>query len=202
LLRAGWALASALLCASTLSLPLAAQPPRDASDPPVPALAEPADIGILMQSTRQGFRSLEYHQAQKDSDFSFFAGQKTYLTIPGSRSPVRFAPGETLLFYLSVFLDSSDPRAAFFPVKDPTHFALYQVQLDDDNRRIVLRDEGLTSVRRDAGRPLIARIYGKSSFQLAPSEGLTPGEYAILYRDASDSERFLIFCFGVDGRGL
>lgn len=165
-------------------------------------MAEPGDIGILMQNTRQGFRSLEFHQALKDSDFSFFAGQKTYLTIPGSRSTVRYAPGEAVLFFLTVYLDSSDPRAAFFPVKDPTRFALYRVELDSDKRRIVLRDEGLTSVRRDAGRPLIARLFGKSSFQLAPSEALEPGEYAILYRDHGDDERFLVFCFGVDGRGL
>ena len=158
------------------------------------------DVGVLVRSTRAGFVPLEFHQALKDSDFAWLAGQKTYLTVPGTRSNIRFGPGEEVKFFLKVFLDSSDPRSAFFPIKDPTRFALYRLELEREERRIVLRDEGLTSVRRDAGRPLVPRIYGKSSFELLPTEQLSPGEYAIKYTDTGEDERFKVFCFGVDGR--
>ncbi len=199
LLRSGW------LWAAVLGLTLAtasAQPPqRDASDPPVPAVAEPVDIGILMRSKGPGFQPLEFHQALQSSDMDlFFAGQKTYLIIPGSRSSVRFAAQEEVQFFLKIFMDSSDPRAAFFPVKDPTRFALYTVELERNERRIVLRDDGFSSVRRDAGRPLIPRLFGQSSFVLVPNEKLAPGEYAIKYTDQRDDERYRIFCFGVDER--
>lgn len=172
-------------------------PPRDGSDPPAVAVPEPEEIGVLMKLEKKGFRSLEMHHAQQDSDFSFFAGQLTYLTIPGLTSPVRYAAGEPVEFFLRVFLDLSDPRAAFFPVKDPTRFSLFRAERERRDRRVVLKDEGLGDVRRFAGSPLLARLYGQSGYRLAPSHPLEPGEYVVKY-SFSDDDRYRLFCFGID----
>lgn len=62
---------------------------------------------------------------------------------------------------------------------------------------------GLTYTYRQAGRPLLIRLYGEQSFELTPSSTLEPGEYAIKYlgeqEDSSeDREQYDLFCFGVD----
>ena len=172
-------------------------PPRDSSDPPAAAVAEPEEIGVLMKLGKAGFRSLEMHHAQQDSDFSFFAGQLTYLTIPGTTSPVRFAARETVEFYLRVFLDLADPRAAYFPIKDPTRFSLFRAELEGRDRRVVLKDEGLGDVRRFAGAPLLVRLHGQCGYRLAPSHPLEPGEYVVKY-NFPDDDRYRLFCFGID----
>lgn len=172
-------------------------PGKDASDPPAAGFAEPDEIGVLMKLEKKGFRSLEMHHAQQDSDFSFFAGQLTYLTIPGTNSPVRYSAKEPVEFYLRVFLDLADPRAAYFPVKDPTRFSLFRAEREGRDRRVVLKDEGLGDVRRFAGAPLLARLYGQCGYRLAPSHPLEPGEYVIKYTFSED-DRYRLFCFGID----
>lgn len=160
--------------------------------------AEPEDVGIVFKRLPNGvFLPLEMHHALKDSDISFFSGQLTYLTIPNESSPVRFRRGEKIEFVLKVFLDSADPRAAFFPIKDPTRFSLFKMERERRDRRIVLRDEGFTDIRRNAGRPLLTRLWGQTSFLLTPSDALEPGEYALKY-SFENEERFRVFCFGVD----
>ena len=159
---------------------------------------EPEDVGILFRWDSQKFRSLEMHNAVASSDIDFFSGQLTYITIPGPRSECRYPSGASVDFYLRVFLDLADPRAAFFPVKDPTRFAIFRLEKERNDRRLLLKDEGLTDTRRFAGAPLLARLHGSTSFRLAPSEALTAGEYAIKY-SFPEEERFRLFCFGVDG---
>jgi hypothetical protein len=161
-------------------------------------LTEPEDVGVLCRQEGSNFRSLEMHNAVTSSDFDFFGGQLTYVTIPGRESPCRYRSGEPVVFYLRVFLDLADPRAAFFPVKDPTRFSLFSLQRERHNRRLLLKDDGLTDTRRFAGAPLLARLHATSSFRMTPSDPLGPGEYAVKY-SFPDDDRYRLFCFGVDG---
>lgn len=192
---------SLLLWAGCLTLTLSLGTPLRAEEgapSSPPAVSEPEDVGVLVRRLgKDRFRPLEMHHAQQESDFGFFAGQLTYLTVPGERSPVRFAPGEPIEFVLRVFLDSSDPRAAFFPVKDPTRFSLYKMERERRDRRVILRDEGFTDIKRNAGRPLLIRLFGESCFLLSPGDPLEPGEYAIKY-SFEDHDRVRLFCFGID----
>lgn len=189
-----WAFALTIL----LLAPVWGQPPRDASDPPAAAVAEPQDISILTRKLPDSsFQPLEMHNTLAQTDLSFFSGQLTYFTVPGEHSNVRFRRGEPVEFYLKIFLDAADPRAAFFPVKDPSRFTLFPTERDGGDRRVLLSDQGWSDVKRFAGRPLIARLFGVSSFVLAPSAPLEPGEYAVKYT-FEDDERVRLFCFAVD----
>lgn len=163
-----------------------------------PAEVEPQEVGVLMKRTAPGqFQSLEIVNALKQSEFGFFSGQQVYFTVPGRHSPVRFRKGEMVEFYLKSFLDSSDPRAIFFPIRDPMKFTLFPSEEEGDDRRVLLEDNGLTSTDRKAGAPLNARLFGSASFVLIPTQNLGPGEYVVRYPlDNECGSR--LFCFGID----
>lgn len=167
---------------------------------PAGEAVEPTDIGQLSKRTAPNqFQPLELMNAVRQSDIAIF-NQLTYFTIPGKRSPVRFRKGEPVELYLRIFIDSSDPRAAFFPVKDPNQFQLHRTEEDGDNRRVLLASEGFDYSKAYAGRPLLARLFGQASFVLLPTEGLAPGEYAVKYSIPGESCEYRLFCFGVDDR--
>lgn len=115
---------------------------------------------------------------------------------------MRFKVNTPIVFYLRVFLDESDPRAGFFPLRDPTKFKLVELNADKEQRKMTLVKSGFTYTKRQVGRPLLVRLYGEHCFQLSPSEALAPGEYAVKYlresEDSDEEEQFELFCFGVD----
>ena len=174
-----------------------AKSPRNAST------SEPQDIGVLLYLTGRNFVPLELQTAIKqDRSLIFSATTEEFLAIPGAKSPVRFKTNAAIVLYLRVFLDESDPRAGFFPLRDPNRFRLVRLENDGEQRKITLVKSGLTYTKRQLGHPLLVRLYGEHSFQLSPSEALAPGEYAIKYeRDENESEadQFDLFCFGIDG---
>ena len=159
---------------------------------------EPQEVGVLMKRSKPGhFQTLEIVNALKQSELGFFSGQQIYYTVPGRRSNVRFKPGEPVELYLKSFLDSSDPRAAFFPIRDPMRFTLFPSQEDGDDRRVMLEDNGFTTTNRKAGSPFNAQLYGQASFVLTPTSPLPPGEYVVQYPlDSEQGSR--LFCFGID----
>ncbi len=167
-------------------------------------LREPQDLGVLLYRQGNTFAPLEMQSAVKQERSPFLAtSSEEYLVVAGARSPVRFQQGDGMIFYLRVFLDDSDPRAAFFPLRDPTRFSLVKLQVHErKERRMTLVKTGLTYVNRQVGKPLLVRLYGEQSFQLSPSEPLEPGEYAVKYlrddEDDTDGDHFELFCFGVD----
>lgn len=165
-------------------------------------LVEPQDLGVLLYRKNDSFPPLELQSAVRQERSPFLSTvSEEYLVVPGSRSPVRFRAGEGIIFYLRVFLNDSDPRAAFFPMRDPTHFKLVELQSDKEERRMTLVKTGFTYTNRQVGRPMLVRLYGEQCFQLTPSEPLPPGEYAVKYLvedDDSDEEQFELFCFGID----
>lgn len=167
-------------------------------------LMEPQDLGVLLYRQGDHFPPLELQAAMKQERSPFLStSSEEYLVVPGARSPVRFKQGDGIVFYLRVFLDDSDPRAGFFPLRDPTKFMLVKLNVvDKKERRLSLVKSSFTSTTRQSGRPLLVRLYGEQSFQLSPSEALEPGEYAVKYlredEDYNDDEQFDLFCFGLD----
>lgn len=161
-------------------------------------VAEPQDLGVLLRKNGAAFQPLELQRALKQERTPIFSTvQSTLLVVPGSRSPIRFSATQKVELYLRVFLNDSDPRAAFFTMRDPNKFSLVQLKSEDEERQIALTEIGLTYVNRQAGRPLLVRLFGEHSFLLTPSEPLAPGEYAIKYQQ-EDSEKYDLFCFGID----
>jgi len=51
-----------------------------------------------------------------------------------------------------------------------------------------------SGLRRDGGSPLLVRLFGESSFVLAPTTPLAPGEYALSY----NNDNLVVYCFGVE----
>lgn len=153
--------------------------------------------------TALSFVPLELQSALKQDRTSFFASTtEEFLVVPGAKSSVRFKVNTPIVFYLRVFLDESDPRAGFFPLRDPTKFKLVELNADKEQRKMTLVKSGFTYTKRQVGRPLLVRLYGEHCFQLSPSEALAPGEYAVKYlresEDSDEEEQFELFCFGVD----
>ncbi len=180
-------LATALLFFLLVTLTVFSQP-----------LTEPQDLGVLLRKNGEMFHPLELQRALKQERTPIFSTvQSTLLIIPGTRSPVRFSASQKIELYLRVFLNDSDPRAAFFTIRDPNKFSLIQLKSEDEDRQIALTEVGFTYVNRKTGRPLLVRLFGEHSFLLTPSEALAPGEYAIKYQD-EDTEKYDLFCFGVD----
>ena len=161
-------------------------------------VAEPQDLGLLLRKNGAVFQPLELQRALKQDRAPFFSTtESTLLVVPGTRSPVRFAAKQPVEFFLRVFLNDSDPRAAFFPMRDPTKFSLIQLKVDGEERQMILTEVGLTYVNRQTGRPLLVRLFGEHSFQMTPGQPLPPGEYAVKFQE-SDGDKFDLFCFGVD----
>lgn len=175
-------------------------------------VSEPEEIGILVrQVSAQQFQPLEMLNALPQSDTALLGGTLEYFTIPGSHSPVRFKAGEPVLLYIRSNLNPEDPRAALVPVTDPTLFALFRAREEGDNRRILLDDDGASSHAPEAGKPLIARPFGRASFVVAPVGTLSPGEYAVQYPlspysptpgsvhpSHGEAHGSRLYCFGVD----
>lgn len=174
---------------------------------------EPEEVGILVKRTASNqFEPLEVLNVLPQSDTAFLANTLEYYTISGPHSTTRFRAGEPIEFYIKSFLDRDDPRAALFPVTDPTLFALFVTRPEGQDRRVVLDDDGSTSHAPNAGMPLLARLFGKASFMLSPTRPLAPGEYAIQYPlpgyaptpgsvhgpGHGESHASRLFCFGVD----
>jgi hypothetical protein len=151
----------------------------------------------MKRSSAGDFVPLEMHRALRQARDSFFGSSESFLRVPGSASHVRFQPTEPIQFYLKVFVSTSDPRASFFPAQDPTKFILFQLNSLDERREVVLTETGLLHVRRDGGRPLLVRLHGESSFVLAPTQPLPPGEYALRY-EGTDCDDMVVFCFGIE----
>lgn len=158
---------------------------------------EPTEVGVLTRRIKTGsFQTLELCNSGVSSEFSIFLNGCTFYRIPGSHSSVRFTSQEPIEFFLRSFLDTSDPRAAFFPVRDPNLFELFQCEVEDESRKVILSDQGFASTTTMAGRPLTVKLAGSASFSLSPTGALGPGEYVIRYPLERDHAR--LFCFGVD----
>jgi hypothetical protein len=188
-----------VLAGCTLALVILLGSPSVAETP----LLEPQDLGVLLYRQGDQFPPLELQSAVKQERSPFFSSvSEEFLVLPGARSPVRFQAKQAIVFYLRVFLNDSDPRAAFFPLRDPTRFMLVQLTTDKQERRMTLVKSGWSYTFRQVGRPMLVRLYGEQCFQLTPSEPLQPGEYAIKYlredEDGLDTEQFDLFCFGID----
>ena len=164
---------------------------------------EPQDLGVLLYLKDGIFFPLELQSAVKQDRSPFFStSSEEFLVVPGPKSPIRFKANTPFVMYLRVFLDESDPRAGFFPLRDPTRFRLISLEADKEQRKMTLVKSGLTYTKRQVGRPLLVRLYGEHCFQLSPSEALEPGEYAIKYQredeDGDEQDQYDLFCFGVD----
>jgi hypothetical protein len=161
-------------------------------------VAEPQDISVLMKRTAGGgFVPLEMHRALRQSRGSLFGSMDSFLSIPGSTSAVRFKAAEPIQFYLKVYMSTTDPRASFFPLQDPTKFTLFKLDSLEERREVVLTEAGLLHVNRDGGSPMLVRLFGDSSFVLAPTQSLGAGEYALRY-GGLDCDDMVVFCFGVE----
>ena len=161
-------------------------------------VSEPQDISVLMKRAVNGsFVPLEMHRALRQTRGSFFGSTDSFLSVPGGASNVRFKAPEVVQFFLKVFLSTTDPRASFFPLQDPTKFTLFKLQAKDDHREVVLTESGALYTNREGGSPLLVRLFGESSFVLAPTTPLTPGEYALSY-NPEGCDNLVVYCFGVE----
>lgn len=165
---------------------------------PAQPVSEPQDISVLMKQAGSGaFAPLEMHRALRQTRGSFFGSTDSFLSVPGGASSVRFKKTETLQFFLKVFLSTTDPRASFFPLQDPTKFTLFRLQAKDDHREVVLTESGALYTNREGGSPLLVRLFGESSFVLTPTTPLAAGEYALGY-DVEHCDNLIVYCFGVE----
>ena len=90
---------------------------------------EPQDISVLMKRGAGGsFAPLEMRRAPRQVRGSLFGSTDSFLSVPGLASSVRFRAGEPVEFYLKVYLSTTDPRASFFPLRDPTKFTLFKLE--------------------------------------------------------------------------
>lgn len=167
------------------------------AQPPQP-VSEPQDISVLMKQAVNGsFSPLEMHRALRQTRGSFFGSTDSFLSVPGPASSVRYRKADAIQFFLKVFLSTTDPRASFFPLQDPTKFTLFRLQAKDDHREVVLTESGALYTNREGGSPLLVRLFGESSFVLAPTSPLVPGEYALGY-NVEACENLTVYCFGVE----
>lgn len=161
-------------------------------------VSEPQDIAVLMKQAKDGsFTPLEMHRALHQRRDSFFGPTDVFLRVPGAASAVRYRSSEAVQFFLKVFVSTTDPRASFFPLQDPTKFTLFKLQVHDDGREVVLTESGALYTNREGGSPLLVRLFGDSSFVLAPTTRLAPGEYALGY-DVEHCDNLVVYCFGVE----
>lgn len=159
---------------------------------------EPQDLAVLMRQGANGsFTPLEMHRALRQMRDSFFGSNDIFLRVPGPTSSVRFRSTEAIQFFLKVFVSTTDPRASFFPLQDPTKFTLFKLQPKDECREVVLTESGALYTNREGGSPLLVRLFGDSSFVLAPTTRLAPGEYALGY-DVEHCDNLVVYCFGVE----
>ncbi len=162
-------------------------------------VVEPEDLGVILFQTTQGFTPLEVQRAVAQDRSPFFSTvEERLLLLPGNQSPVRFRVQEPLEFYLRVFLNDADPRAGFFPLRDPNLFSIIRFERQRGERKFSLVRAGVTFVDRDVGRPLLVRLFGEHSFIMTPAQPLDPGEYALMYRDELYGQAYDLFCFGID----
>ncbi|MBX3169020.1 MAG: hypothetical protein KF760_16550 [Candidatus Eremiobacteraeota bacterium] len=161
-------------------------------------MSEPEDISVLMKRAADGsFAPLEMHRALRQTRDSFFGSSDVFLRVPGAASGVRYRNSEAIQFYLKVFISTTDPRASFFPIQDPTKFTLFKLQAREEHREVVLAESGALYTNREGGSPLLVRLFGDSSFQLSPTTRLAPGEYALGY-DVEHCDNLIVYCFGVE----
>lgn len=161
-------------------------------------VSEPQDISVLMKRAANGsFTPLEMHRALRQTRGSFFGSTDSFLSVPGGASNVRYRSAESIQFFLKVFLSTTDPRASFFPLQDPTKFTLFKLQAKEDRREVVLTESGALYTNREGGSPLLVRLFGESSFVLAPTSPLGPGEYALSY-NPEGCDNLVVYCFGVE----
>ena len=157
--------------------------------PPPPELAEPSDVGVLTRRTATGFQSLELQRAvARTHGGGLFSFPEQIYVLPGAHSPVRFAPGQTVEFYLRVLPESSDPRLNFLPQRDPNQFGLFRLKEEESERQIVQTDSTIAFF----GRPFVVRMFAQHSFVLRTSEAPPPGEYAIQVQNQD------YYCFAID----
>jgi hypothetical protein len=161
--------------------------------------AEPQDISVVMKRVAGGaFTPLEMRRAPRQIRGSLFGSTDSFLSVPGLASTVRFRANEPVEFFLKVYLSTTDPRASFFPLRDPTKFTLFKLDSKEDHREVVLSESGVLYTNREGGSPLMVRLFGESSFVLSPTSPLPPGEYALSYNVEGCGDNPVVYCFGVE----
>jgi hypothetical protein len=118
-----------------------------------------------------------------------YGGGEGYFEVPGETSPVRFKEGQNLEFVVLVATQQSDPQEII---------RLFSWRGERGVRRLTIDKAGsmgLSSkyLMNQSQVPLNATKYGKSSFKVASTEVLPPGEYTLSAPGTEDR-----FCFGVD----
>lgn len=118
-----------------------------------------------------------------------YGGGEGYFEVPGETSPIRFKEGQNLEFVVLVATQQSDPQEII---------KLFSWRGEKGVRRLTIDKAGSMGLSskfllNQSQVALNATKYGKSSFKVAPTEVLPPGEYTLSAPGTEDR-----FCFGID----
>jgi hypothetical protein len=125
-----------------------------------------------------GFIALEHELAAASRAGGIYGiGGGTVYRVQGGRSPVRVRQGDRIVFVVRV--DSGG---------DPRQFQLFRLESRMGSRQTQPAMNG-----SPPGIPMTITRVGESVYEITPSRGLAPGEYAVSPLNSNDS-----YCFGVD----
>jgi hypothetical protein len=146
--------------------------------PPPPAVIEPNIIGVPFLRGASGLLSLEREYGMLVRNNTMYGmGGGTVYRIQGPQSPVRVRQGDKLVFVVRLNAGG-----------DPRRFQLYALE-----SRMNYRQSQPTFGGRPPALPVTIAKISDSSYEIAPTRPLYPGEYAISSINSNDS-----YCFGVD----
>jgi len=118
-----------------------------------------------------------------------YGGGEGYFEVQGETSPIRFKEGQNIEFVVLVATQQSDPQEII---------KLFSWRGEKGVRRLTIDKAGSMGLSskfllNQSQVALNATKYGKSSFKVAPTEVLPPGEYTLSAPGTEDR-----FCFGID----
>jgi hypothetical protein len=153
--------------------------------------AEPEYAGVFYLYADGNRSELERQTGQiKAKGNILTSSAKGYFTVPGKKSPVRFAPRRTTNFLIRVSSTAHDPKS---------QIQLLSFESKGDSRRALVSEVSSggfrpkVSVRALSGIDYDVEKFGASSFKITLNQGLPAGEYCF-----RSGESATLFCFGYD----
>lgn len=152
-------------------------------------------LGVIYHHGEGQLQPLEIQRGIREEVSRMAPLQRSTLFIPGLKSPVRFASGQTLRFQIRYRLDSPTWGWPAFQL-DPSAFSLYSLRCQGDRRTLTLQETTPIRTVHYPGRPFLVTPKGQDCLELTLASPLEPGEYAIRY--GKDLDACDLFCFGLD----
>ena len=195
-----------LACAILLTTATPAKPAKAPAPPPPPVVTEPEYVGIpyRLEPKTHELQQLErqtYALHTKVKGLGFGGARYSY-DVPGTKSPVRFAAGESMKFVIKLASKDSDPSATIklVPLAAAAAGKKQAKEGSAGTRQMIFLDQKGAFAQATVdpmlgAMPILVKQYGEASLEFKSETELQPGEYAVLMPATMTA-----FCFGIDAK--